>query len=201
MDAYPERGSFYLGGFPQDRPLFQGDVFRGVPAVLAAHPAALQADYAAAPLLPASSVPLPSYEQARASLQMEGRYSILLPNPCEFSEAEKGTGHRERVLAQLRPIGEVENQKAVRTGRGAVSTFWMPHWDAPDRPERDMYASFRRISSVDAAYLGRANRVAVLSRPAWIVLIQRLSAFFGGMSLGYEEIAEQVAHLYLSEGG
>jgi hypothetical protein len=200
MDIYPERGSFYLGSFSQDRPFFQGDVFRGVPAVLAAHPTALQADYAAMPQSHALSAPLPTYEQAKASLQLEGRYSILLPNPCEFSEGEKGTGHRERILAQLRPVNEVENQKAIRTGRGAVSTFWMPRWDAPDRPERDMYANFRRITSVDVAYLSRANRVAVLSRPAWIVLIQRLSAFFGGVSLGYNEIAEQVAHLFPSEG-
>lgn len=168
--------------------------------MLAAHPAALQADYAATPS-PSLGAPLPSYRQAKASLQLEGRHSILLPNPCEFSEEEKGTGHRERILAQLRPIREVENQKAVRTGRGAVSTFWMPHWDAPERPERDMYASFRRITSVDAAYLGRANRVAVLSRPAWIALIQRLAAFFGGVSLSYDEIAEQVAHLFPSEDG
>lgn len=200
MDVYLERSLFYLGSFSQDRPFFQGDVFRGVPAVLAAHPAAIQADYAATPLSPAWGAPLPSYEQARASLQLEGRYSILLPNPCEFSEEEKGTGHRERVVAQVRPIKEVENQKAVRTGRGAISTFWMPHWDAPDRPERDMYASLRRITSVDVAYLSRANRVAVLSRPAWVVLIQRLSAFFGGVSLGYDEIAEQVAHLFPPDG-
>jgi hypothetical protein len=34
---------------------------------------------------------------------------------------------------------------------------------------RDMYTSFWRFISSSAAYLSRANRVAVLSRPAWIV--------------------------------
>ncbi len=194
MQVYPERRSFYLESFVPDRPIFQGDIFRGVPAAWAAHPAAMQADYAAEPL--PGEIPMPTYEQARSCLLMEGRYSILLPNPCEFSEAEKDTGHRERIVAQLRPIKEVGNQKVVRTGRGAVHTFWMPHWTSPDDPDKDLYASFRRITTVDAAYLTRANRVAVLSRPAWIALIQRLAAFFGGIPLSFEEVAEQVAHLY-----
>lgn len=59
-----------------------------------------------------------------------------------------------------------------------------------------MFVSFRRITTVDAAYLTPTSRVAVLSRAAWIVLIQRLCAYFGGVSLSVEQIAQQVAHLY-----
>lgn len=195
MEIYPDRSSYYIK-FTEDRPIFQGDVFRGVPAVRAAHPASLECAFAAASLPPARELAFPSYEHAKSSLLLDGGYSILLPNPCESSETEKGASHQERILAQLRPIREVENQKVIRTGRGAIYTFWLPHWEHRDRPERDMYASFRRISTVDAAYLSPTRRVAVLSRSAWIVLIQRLCAYFGGLSLGLDNIAQQVAHLF-----
>lgn len=196
MDVYPERASYYLRPFAKDRPIFQGDVFRGIPAVHAAHPAALQAAFAGRSLPPAGELSIPTYDQAKSALLLEGGYSILLPNPCESSEMEKGASHQERIFAQLRSLREVENQKVVRSGRGAIYTFWLPHWDYPDRPERDMFASFRRITTTDAAYLNPANRVAVLSRAAWIVFIQRLCAFCGGVALSAEQIAQQVAHLY-----
>lgn len=196
MPLYPDREAFYLRPVPAERPVFQGDVFRAVPSVRAAHPTVLEAEYAAVGAPDPRALPAPTYSEARGCLRLEGGYSILLPNPCEFSEVEKGLNHRERILAQVRPIGEVENQKVVRTGRGALYTFWMPHWDHPERPDLDEYASFRRVSTVDAAYLNPKNRVAVLSGSAWAVLIQRLCAFFGGVSLSLEQIDDEVAHLY-----
>ncbi len=196
MPLYPDREAFYLRPLSAERPIFQGDVFRAVPSVRAAHPAVREAEYAASDPPDSRELPTPGYGQVRDCLHLEGGYSILLPNPCEFSEGEKGARHRERILAQVRPIGEVENQKAVRTGRGALYTFWMPHWDHPERPELDWYASFRRISTVDAAYLDPRNRVAALSRSAWLVLIQRLCVFFGGASLSLEQVVDEVAHLY-----
>jgi hypothetical protein len=193
---YPVRELFYVGELSEDRPIFQGDIFRAVPAVRATHPAVVESDFAALATPLPRDVAIPSFAQARDALVLEGGYSLLLPNPCEFSEEEKGANHRERILAHIRPIREASNQKVVRQGAGALSTFWLPSWDEPLVVERDLFASFRRISTVDAAYLSRSRRVAALSRPAWIVLIQRLCAYFGGISLSAETIATQVAHLY-----
>lgn len=192
---YPARELFYVGGLTEDRPIFQGDIFRAVPSVRAIHPAVVESEFAALALTPREMAP-PSFAQARDALVLEGGYSLLLPNPCEFSEEEKGANHRERILAHVRPIREASNQKVVRQGTGAISTFWLPHWEEPLAIERDLFVSFRRISTVDAAYLSRSRRVAALTRPAWIVLLQRLCAYFGGISLSAEAIATQVAQLY-----
>lgn len=194
---YPARQAFYLRPLTRDRPIFQGDIFRAVPSLRAPHPAVIESDFSAVALPPTMELPTPSYEQARSSIILEGGYSMLLPNPCEFSEEEKGAKHRERVLAQIRPIREASNQRVVRQGSGALYTFWLPHWDDVEDPDRDLFVSFRRMSTVDAAYLSHSRRVAALSRAAWIILIQRVCAYLGGVSLSPEAIALQVAHLYL----
>jgi hypothetical protein len=193
---YPSRQAFFIRSLVETRPIFQGDIFRAVPSLHAAHPAVVESDFSAEILSPGVQLPLPTYEQAKSSIVLQGGFSMILPNPCEFSEDEKGVNHRERILAQLRPIREASNQRVVRQGTGALSTFWLPFWDDVDNPERDLFVSFRRVSTVDVAYVSRSRRVAALSRAAWIILIQRLSAYFGGVSLSPETIALQVAHLY-----
>jgi hypothetical protein len=193
---YPAREAFYISGLVDSRPIFQGDIFRAVPSVRATHPAVVESDFAALATPLPGDFAVPSFAQARDALVLECGYSLLLPNPCEFSEEEKGANHRERILAHVRPIREASNQKTVRQGGGAISTFWLPSWEEPLAVERDPFVSFGRISTVDAAYLSRSRRVAALSRPAWIVLIQRLCAYFGGIALSAEAIATQVAHLY-----
>jgi hypothetical protein len=193
---YPGRESFYVANLSPDRPIFQGDIFRAVPSVRATHPAIVETDFAALAEPHSADVATPSVAEARAAVVLEGGYSLLLPNPCDFSEEEKGANHRERILAHVRSIREASNQRIVRQGTDAISTFWLPSWEDPHSVERDLFVNFRRVSTVDAAYLSRSRRVAALSRPAWLVLIQRLCAYFGGMSLSAEAIATQVSHLY-----
>lgn len=193
---YPARQLFYVRSLNAERPLFQGDIFRAVPSLQAAHPAVVESDFSASTLSSTVELPTPTYEQTKASIVLQGGVSMLLPNPCEFSEEEKGTNHRERILAQIRPIREASNQRVIRQGTGALYAFWLPSWNDVDNAERDLFVSFRRISTVDVAYLSHARRVAALSRAAWIILIQRLSAYFGGLALTPEAIALQVAHLY-----
>lgn len=178
--AYPKPAR-YFGANDIDRPIFQGDVFRGAFGAFWRHPAAVRAQMAAgsAPDVPA----YPSVPDLRDHVLLRGRgYGMLLPQPCEYSESEKGAKHPFRLVAPLSPLDNSADVDADRVRGGLVGhTVWVPRW--MDCGPQDYYVDLRFTAAVDKLFLTRSTRVAVLSRPAWVALADRLSRYFVGVPL------------------
>ncbi len=107
---------------------------------------------------------------------------MILPQPCEYSEGEKGDTHPFRLAAPLFPLdrnADVDHDK-VRNGEIA-HTLWVPRWR--NSGPQDFYADLRVTASVDRSFLRRDTRAAALSRAAWLALVDRLSRYFVGVPL------------------
>jgi hypothetical protein len=177
MGWYPKR-ELYFSDLAPERPIFQGDIFRGVPTAFLGHPAAREAAFA--------TEPAPSPEHAERPLSPEdvldattifGSYAMLLPHPCDFSEGEKGSSHSIRQAARLERIRDHQfGRKEIEAAR-VHHSVWVPSWDSDD-PADDWFVDLRTSSSVDAVYPNPSRRVAVLSPPAWMALLRRLINFY-----------------------
>ena len=101
--AFYPRASRYFARIEPDRPLFQGDIFRGAFGAFWRHPAAVRASLAgmSQPEDPA----YPGLDRLKRHALVQGQgYGMLLPQPCEFSEFEKGATHPFRLVAPLFPL-------------------------------------------------------------------------------------------------
>jgi hypothetical protein len=121
---------------------------------------------------------------------------MLLPQPCEFSEEEKGATHPYRLVAPLFPLDSAAGVPHDRVRNGTVGhTVWVPRWHEQTSPQ-DYYADLRYTTSIDATFLTRQTRVAALSRPAWQSLCDRLSRYFVGVALNSVEFGLAQGVLY-----
>lgn len=178
--AYP-KSSRYFAALAEDRPLFQGDIFRGGFGAFWRHPAVVRAAMAGIAL--PTDPDYPSLDALVKSVLVRGEgYAMLLPQPCEYSESEKGATHPFRVVAPLIPLMARAgvDHALVRAGR-VGHTVWVPRW-AGQGPQ-DYFVDLRLTASIDAAFLTRGTRVAALSTTAWLALADRLSRYFVGMAL------------------
>jgi hypothetical protein len=185
---YPDRDTYFARLRP-DRPISQGDIFRGVPTVFVGHPAARAAAFAEEPAPSPQEAERPLLpEQIRASISVLGSYSMVLPHPCDFSEAEKGASHSVRHVARLDQISRHPfTRKQVEAAR-VHHTIWVPDWERA-QPDYDWFVDLRSTTAVDAAYLNPARRVAVLSGPAWIAVMRRLAHFYTRHAIDVVELA------------
>ncbi len=181
----------YFAPLSQDRPLFQGDIFRGVFGAWWRHPAAVRAALSGKP---APQTPqFPTLDELRSHVLVRGKgYGMLLPQPCEFSEGEKGASHPFRIVAPLFPLDRHADVDHDRVRRGLIGhTIWVPRWT--EHGPQDYYVDLRWMTSVDAADVRREGRVAALSRAAWLSLVDRLSRYFVGVPLDASAFALQQA--------
>ncbi len=187
-DWYPDRLAYFLGRPPDpERPIFQGDIFRGVPTVAVGHPDVAAALFDDRPL-PDEAIRTPTEAEIRATLAIKGGYAMVIPHPCNFFEGEKGQVSRWRTVACLRPVGELGGRRLVRSGN-VVHSVWSPSWTDPSDEESEWAVDLRTITTADRAYLRRDRRVAALSYPAWIALIRRLALYVGRIRLTPAEAA------------
>jgi hypothetical protein len=186
-EAFYPRPSRYFASLAPDRPIFQGDVFRGVVGAFWRHPEAVRAALAGQPMPP--TPPFPNLDELRSHVLVQGRgFGMVLPQPCEYADGEKGATHPFRLVAPLFPLDAragVDHQ-LVRDGR-VGHTVWVPRWTR--RGPQDYFADLRLTTSVDATFLTHDHRVAALSRPAWMALADRLSRYFVGIPLQLDEFA------------
>jgi hypothetical protein len=191
---YPHRDRFFVAELNVGRPVFQGDVFRGLPTAFLAHPAAREAVFASEPQPSPAEAERPlTATDVRESAVIDGEYSMLLPHPCDFSDEEKGSTHTTRIVARLRRVRDTGfSRKAVASGR-VHHTIWVPAWDS-DRPDDDWLVDLRSTTSVDRAYLNPARRVVALSGPAWIAAMRRLALFYTRLAIDDVQLAVQQAH-------
>lgn len=190
---YPKRESFFVPALEGRRPIFQGDVFRAVPTAFLAHPVSQEALFAAEPAPSPRDAERPlTAEDVRAAAVIHGRYSMILPHPCDFSEGEKSSTHSVRLMAQLRRISDTPfARKAVAGGR-VYHAVWVPAWDS-ERPDDDWLVDLRTTTPVDRAFLSPARRVAALSGPAWLALMRRLAFFYTRHTIDDTALALQEA--------
>src|SRR5271155_2380041 len=129
------------------RELFQGDVFKDVPA--ARFP---DAD-------PGGNDPVKRHKLGLA---------IVMGHPCEISPTEKGEGFPWRALCAV-----VEDKAARLTldGEGHFNAFLLPDLLGDGAM---WYADFRYMTTVNDAWLTPARRVATLSFEGWQAFQRRL---------------------------
>jgi hypothetical protein len=191
---YPKREAFFADA-ASDRPIFQGDIFRGVPTVFVAHPAAREAAFAevSAPSPQEAERPLTA-EDVRQGIAVQGPRAMVLPHPCDFSEGEKGASHSVRLVARVLRISDTPfGPKQVARGQ-VHHTVWVPDSDHNEVGPDDWVVDLRTATPVDRAFLNVDRRVTALSGPAWMALMRRLVYFYTRMSIPVQQLALQEAH-------
>ena len=193
-DGFYPKAARYFARIDPDRPIFQGDIFAGAFGAFWRHPAAVQAALSGTPL-PADPE-YPSLTDLESNVLVKGAgYGMLLPQPCEYSEDEKGSTHPFRIVAPIFPLDRNAGVDHARVRAGEVGhTLWVPTWR--DSGPQDYFADLRLTSSVDTAFLRRTTRVAALSRPAWLALADRLSRYFTGCAIDATAFAMQQGGLH-----
>jgi hypothetical protein len=177
---YPTR-RHYFRELALDDEIEQGDIFWGVPSLIAQHPNV--ADAFRPPLEPpaaADTLEPPALSRVMLGVSVRDDPVIILPHTCDFYGPEKGRRNRARLVGRIQRIadGGIAEPRLLRTGEGYNHTFFLPSWRDASRDIDDMYVNFRFMTSVDAAYLNRHRRLARLSGVAVIALRRRLAYFF-----------------------
>jgi len=191
---YPRREAFFADAIDVGRPVFQGDIFRGVPTAFLGHPAARAAAFAMerAPSPEAAERSL-APEEIRAVAIIAGSYTMVLPHPCDFSAGEKGETHTVRQVARLTRIADTRLARKHIEGGRVNHSVWVPAWDS-GRPDDDWLVDLRTSTAVDAAYLNPARRVAAVGVAAWIALMRRLAFFYTHTVVDDVQLAVEQAH-------
>lgn len=185
----------YFAALVEDRRIFQGDIFRGGFGAFWRHPEARRAALAGDPTLSAPRFPAVADQQGSVLMRGTG-YGMLLPQPCEFSEGEKGATPPFRLVAPLFPLDRHADVPADGVRNGTTGhTLWVPRWHDRTSPQ-DYYVDLRYTASIDAVFLTRATRVAALSIGAWTAMADRLEPLLRGCPLDAASFAVQQASLH-----
>lgn len=182
MPWYPKRSRYYMP-CDTDEEIEQGDIFWGVPTLIARHPD-LSDHFPQSPtqLPPAETLAPPPLSRVKDGISVHADPVIILPHTCDFYGPEKGRRNRVRLVARIERLadaGIAEHDRALaRSGDGFDHMFFLPSWNDPTRDADDMMVNLRYMTSVDAAYLSRQRRLARLSTAAIIALRRRIAQFF-----------------------
>lgn len=192
--AYPKAGRYFAKNVDESRPIFQGDIFRGGFGAFWRHPEVQRSVLAGRPV--PDDPAFPSESELRQSAWLRGAgYAMLLPQPCEFSEAERGSTHPFRLVAPVLPLNSDAGVDHDKVRHGLVGhTIWVPRWQT--KGPQDYFVNLRLTASIDAAFLTRRTRVAGLSSAAWMVMADRLSRYFVGIPLDAAAFALDQASFY-----
>lgn len=189
---YPAADSYYAP-LTGTRPVFQGDVFAGAFSAFWAHPAAVAARRAAAPV--PIDPPFPATTDLLADVRVDGPYALLLPHPCDYSEDEKGATHPIRLVAPVVPASSTRVPvKTLRAGT-VGHLMWLPKWEGL-RGEEDWAANLRLATALDTAFLSRAHRQAALGVAAWVAMNDKVTDYFTGMRLDRSAFVLERADLH-----
>jgi hypothetical protein len=180
---YPRRRRYYVPDISEAEEIEQGDIFWGVPTLIARHPGV--ADRFPEPLMQlpvAETLDPPPLSRVKDGIAVHADPVIILPHTCDFYGPEKGRRNRVRLVARVERLADAgiadADRSLVRSGDGFNHTFFLPSWHDPLRDADDMLVNLRFMTSVDAAYLSRRRRLARLSDVAAIALRRRVAHFF-----------------------
>ena len=178
---YPSAEQYFVPRVSESRPIFQGDLFDGVFGAFWAHPFAVAARRAGAS---AHSGPLqfPNTTDLLNDVYLAGTYGLLLPYPCDFAEDGKGSMQPQRLVAPVFPASRTKvPPKQLRSG-SVGHLIWLPSWSSKVA-ESDWYADLRHVTSIDAAFMARGNRLAAMSPGSWLALNDKLIRYFTGIAM------------------
>jgi len=86
---------------------------------------------------------------------------MILPQPCDYSEGEKGNTHPFRVVAPLMALDKHVGLDHDKVRNGEIGhVFWVPTWK--DNGPQDYFVDLRWTTSIDRAFVTRERRVALL---------------------------------------
>jgi len=161
---YP-KPSRYFATLSADRPLFQGDIIRGVFGAWWRHPESVRATLAGRPV--PSDPRFPALDELRSNVLVRGKgYGMLLPQPCEFSEGEKGATQPFRVVAPLFPLDRNADVDHDRVRKGLVGhTLWVPRWS--DFPRTTTSICGGQPASMRRSSIEVAGSLPCLARRGW----------------------------------
>jgi hypothetical protein len=188
---YPFRNRYYRAVASDDE-IEQGDIFWGVPSLIAQHPEVADRFRPALESVPeAEALDCPPLSGVMAGVSIHDDPVIVVPHTCDFYGPEKGRRNRARLVARVQRLadGGIHDLRLLRSGEGYNHTFFLPSWRDVNRDVDDMYVNLRFMTSVDAAYLSRLRRVARLSRVAIVALRRRLAYFFTDYAPAPSELA------------
>jgi hypothetical protein len=161
FSAWPPTRHEFLRESTPHRPIFQGDIFQGVPNIKAQ----------------AGDRP-----DADPKVRIERRPAMALAYPCEM--------YARGVLARLQTIAVVREGSKLGIPddwRGAFGACPLPDLFG----DRVLWAvDFRTTSSVDRSYLTEADRVATLTELGWAYLRQRLALYFARVTTHLEDLQQ-----------
>ena len=180
MAWYPRRARFYTAVSEADE-IQQGDIFWGVPTLIARHPEIndrFQEPMASQPT--AEGLDVPTRSQVLHGIAVRADPVIVMPHTCDFFGPEKGRRNRARLVARIERLtdADIAEPRLVRSGDGYYHTFFLPSWQDAARDIDDMIVNFRFMTAVDAAYLSRRRRVARLHQATALALRRRIAHFF-----------------------
>ncbi len=156
------------------RPIFQGDVFEGVPNVVLKHPSLIgearrQTNEPQLPLVEPVAFQADAVRQKPTSVKVG--MAMVLPHICTYYETQKGDRLRYRTVARVRKISQ---EKIPDDWDGGFSLFPLPNL----LNDGDMYlAQLDLTTTLEDAFLAKRARVACLSFEGWLALQQRLSHY------------------------
>jgi len=182
MPWYPKRRNYFAPVAEGDE-VEQGDIFWGIPVLVAQHPElsnSFQQPLATMP--PAEALDPPRLSSVKEGITIHADPVIILPHTCDFYGPEKGRRNRVRLVARIERLvaSGIADQDyiLVRNGEGFNHTFFLPSWEDSSRDTDDMLVNLRYMTTVDTAYVSRRRRVARLSNAAIIALRRRAAHFF-----------------------
>jgi hypothetical protein len=184
----------YFAQLTPERPIFQGDIFRGAFGAWWRHPVAARAALAGKPI--PDDPAFPTLGDLTANVLVRGQgYAMLLPQPCEYADGEKGATHPFRLVAPLLPLDRHSNVDHALVRAGEVGhTVWVPNWKLGS--PQDYFVDLRLAASIDSTFVRPRTRVAALSGVAWLSLADRLSRYFVGVPLDAIAFSLRQGHLH-----
>ena len=191
MGWYPKR-RLYFRTVDEGDETEQGDIFWGVPTLVARHPCLSDTFIPPSNESPvAEMLALPTFLQVIQSIRVSADPVIVLPHTCDFYGPEKGRRNRARLVAAIQKLADagIADAQLLRSGEGYNHTFFLPSWQDTARDVDDMFVNLRCMTTVDAAYLSRKRRLARLSLPALLALRRRTAYFFTDYAPSPKELA------------
>lgn len=175
----PTRKEYFSVGIPDvSRPMFQGDIFSGCFGAFWAHPSGKALERDGRPLF-SQPLKFPLTRELLDDVHLDGNFGIILPQPCDYADGEKGDNHPQRLIA---PLFHADKHYAIKKLRRAEfgNQIWIPDWTVDNK---EWYADLWLATTIDRAFLDKRKRVASLSVQGWVSLNHHLMRYFTGLDL------------------
>jgi hypothetical protein len=170
---------------PTTRPIFQGDIFEGIPLLFVRHPSNVgQERRIGGPQEPLLDPPAFKPDDIRGpSTKVKIGLGMVIPHICNYYETEAGRGSRVRVMALVR---QQSKETLAEDWNSLFNLFPLPDLMG----DGVMYfAQLDTLTTMEDAFLAKRARVASLSFEGWLALQQRTAHHFSRFAAKWDDLA------------